>query len=108
MKEIASAILGMKINVIATLAITAVSSATTLFLAINLGFIVPDNTIQTLSLSEAVTGIKPNITQCETGVYSPVQNRCVSQQIFDAEMQRLLAALGLDGSIYQQQSSTKQ
>jgi len=40
------------------------------------------------------------IPDCSEGVYSPVQRACVDQQTFDAEMQRLFTALGLDARAY--------
>ncbi len=39
--------------------------------------------------------------QCGAQVYSPVQNSCVDQSVFDDEMKRLFTALGIDPSIYQ-------
>lgn len=47
------------------------------------------------------TGNMPNIN-CTQGVYSPVQNTCVSQTVFDQEMKNIFTALGLKTDIYHQ------
>jgi len=41
-----------------------------------------------------------SVLDCPEGVYSPVQRACVSREVFDAEMQRLFSALGIDTSAY--------
>lgn len=111
MKEIVKSVITIRTNVFVTLATVVVSSLTTLLLAVNLGFIVPDtssNPTQRPLTPTAAGNLDGAILECEAEVYSPVQNRCVPQDVFDAEMQRLLTALGLDGSLYQQHTSTKQ
>lgn len=45
---------------------------------------------------------------CGQQVYSPVQNKCVSQDIFDEEMTTLFSALGIDISIYQSKAAGNQ
>lgn len=42
----------------------------------------------------------PDILNCDKGVYSPVQRRCVDQAVFDTEMKQLYSALGLDASVF--------
>ena len=54
-------------------------------------------TAATASLSVAS---QASVLDCSSGVYSPVQKTCVSREVFDAEMQRLFAALGIDTSAY--------
>ncbi len=49
---------------------------------------------------ETNTVTASSVLDCENGVYSPVQRRCVSQEVFDAEMKRLFVALGIDTSVY--------
>ena len=46
------------------------------------------------------TSSAASVLECGQEVYSPVQRKCVSKQIFDEEMKRLFAALGIDASIY--------
>ena len=41
-----------------------------------------------------------SVLECGERLYSPVQRKCVSKQIFDDEMKRLFAALGINASIY--------
>ena len=43
---------------------------------------------------------KKDVLDCNQLVYSPVQNKWVSQDVFDEEMIKLFAALGIDTSIY--------
>lgn len=47
-----------------------------------------------------------SVLECGADVYSPVQRKCVSQQVFDEEMKRLFAALGIDASIYSPDAET--
>ena len=51
--------------------------------------------------STSLQNATPVLIDCDDGVYSPVQNKCVSQDIFDQEMMRLYSALGIDVSILQ-------
>lgn len=53
-----------------------------------------------LANSSAST-ISSTVLDCEVGVYSPVQNKCVSMEVFDREMRRLFSAIGIDASPYQ-------
>ena len=48
-----------------------------------------------------------SVLECGENVYSPVQRQCVSKQVFDGEMKRLFAALGIDASIYGADTETK-
>ena len=41
-----------------------------------------------------------SVLDCGSKVYSPVQKTCVARDVFDAEMQRLFVALGIDTSAY--------
>lgn len=54
-------------------------------------------TAATTSLSVAS---QTSVLDCGIEIYSPVQKTCVSRKVFDAEMQRLFAALGIDTSAY--------
>lgn len=100
-------ILALKTNVIGTIAIALVSSVATVFAADwleqrsnkNLG------TLQGASPSARIAPLGTALTDCEAGIYSPVQKACVDQATFDAEMQRLFLALGLDPSIYASESA---
>jgi len=111
MKKIVATLLNTKTNVFVTLIMVVVSSVTTLLFAVNLGFIVPLSTSDPLAGSLAlIASSNPGspVLDCDAGVYSPVQNKCVSRAVFDAEMQRLFTALGLDGTLYQQSETTNQ
>lgn len=57
--------------------------------------------------STSLEKLAPVLINCDEGVYSPVQNKCVSQDIFDQEMMRLYSALGIDVSIYQLNGGNK-
>lgn len=93
----ANGILKMKVNIWGTLAIAIVASITTTFALEWIRFDAPASSA--LSASNLTTA-SLSVLDCDEGVYSPVQRKCVLQAVFDAEMNRLFAALGLDTSIY--------
>ena len=95
-------IISAKTNVLGTTAIAVIASLSTVLFS---------NWISQEQLgplegspSPAIATTVPAGTalDCDQGVYSPVQRACVDQAIFDGEMKRLFAALGIDTSIYQQ------
>lgn len=90
-------VLNMKINLVATIAISILASASTIVISQALDPLFVSSASET---SQPLAVTTSNVTNCETGVYSPVQNTCVSKEVFDNEMQRLFAALGIDTSIY--------
>lgn len=97
-------LLTLKTNVLGTVAIAILSSALTVVLSQWLGNGSGDaerSVGPSAALSAAPSAVGTDILVCGEQVYSPVQRRCVDQQIFDAEMKRLFAALGLDAGIYQ-------
>lgn len=90
-----SRLLSIKTNLIGT-ALTSVFASFVTVLVTNALSVQSSHTAQPVPvIASANTAI-----DCETGVYSPVQNKCVDQEKFDAEMKRLFAALGIDNSIY--------
>lgn len=92
-----------KTNIVGTALIAAGSSALTVLLVG--GFSDSDDQLQsTATLPLPATA---SVLECGAEVYSPVQRRCVSQDIFDGEMKRLFAALGIDASIYGAEKETK-
>ena len=101
-------LLTLKTNVIGAAAIAIFSSAATVLFTqwvLQPGGLMaqPITPPAQLSLSQLAAGADP--LACSAQIYSPVQRRCVDQQIFDAEMKRLFAALGLDAGIYQSGTS---
>lgn len=50
------------------------------------------------SLSNDITALNEpaSIMDCGEYVFSPIQKNCVKREVFDAEMNKLFAALGLD------------
>lgn len=104
MRKTLSRLLSLKANVIGTIMIAAISSVVTVGSLTMLGKL--DLSFQTQSANVAdhskidLSNRSTSVLDCETGVYSPVQKQCVSEQVFDAEMQRLFAALGLDTAMY--------
>jgi hypothetical protein len=57
-------------------------------------------TIDVASLASLPTLNNTSIIECNQLVYSPIQNKCVSLEVFDGEMKNLFSALGIDTSIY--------
>ncbi len=86
----------IKTNVFGTIAIAILSSACTILFS---QFLTSINVAGVPSPQQMAMTSASSI-QCEDGVYSPVQRGCVDQSVFDAEMKRLFAALGIDTSIY--------
>lgn len=62
------------------------------------------------SRSQAVGALPTTSTaaaiECGEEIYSPIQRTCVTKEVFDSEMKRLFAALGLDASVYTSGSDT--
>ncbi len=101
-------LLTLKTNVIGAAAIAIFSSAATVLFTqwgMQPDVLVAQPTMPPAqpSLSQLAAGADP--MACDAEVYSPVQRRCVDQKVFDAEMKRLFAALGLDAGIYQSGTS---
>ncbi len=96
-------LLTLKTNVFGTLAIAIASSAGTVLFSQWLSQ-TPSSAVQAtvppVQMSVAGHASAEDIMACGQNVYSPVQRRCVDQQTFDIEMQRLFTALGLDSAIY--------
>lgn len=101
-------IISAKTNVLGTMAIAVIASLSTVLFS---NWISQDQLgPQDGSPSHVFSTPMPagNALDCDQGVYSPVQRACVDQAIFDGEMKRLFAALGIDTSIYQQGDKTKE
>lgn len=94
-----SNIISFKTNVVGTVMIASVASVLTTLTSSYL--IAPDKsapiTAATTSLSVAS---QTSVLDCGSEIYSPVQKTCVSREIFEAEMQRLFIALGIDTTAY--------
>ena len=91
-------LLEYKINVVGTVAISIVASATTLVLANTVDSLFAP--VQITTSTAPVTASTTSVVECDDGLYSPIQRACVSKEIFDTEMQRLFSALGIDTSAY--------
>lgn len=94
-----SNIISFKANVVGTVMIASVASVLT---TLTSSYLISSDksvplTAATASLSAAS---QRSVLDCGIGVYSPVQKTCVSREIFDAEMQRLFTALGIDTTAY--------
>ena len=101
-------LLTLKTNVIGAAAIAIFSSAATVLFAQwvlqPVGLVAQSMTLPAQpSMAQVAAGADP--MACDVHAYSPVQRRCVDQKVFDAEMKRLFAALGLDAGIYQSGTS---
>lgn len=86
---------------VATIFITCIASVVSTFLSHQL------HKVSTAKFEIAPTLVKSpaddvetSFVDCGSKVYSPVQRNCVSKEVFDQEMKRLFAALGIDTSIY--------
>ena len=89
-------ILSARTNVIGTALVAAGSSLLTLLVVDGIGLIDrPSSAASSIPMTATAS-----VLECEQDVYSPVQRKCVSKQVFDEEMKRLFAALGIDASIY--------
>ena len=95
-------LLACKTNLIGTVAIALLSSVSTVFFAHWMDGWGEREAVRStgIPLVAAQPTSSAAITDCSSGVYSPVQKTCVDQQTFDEEMQRLFLALGLDPGIY--------
>ncbi|MEM7289141.1 MAG: hypothetical protein AAF412_02015 [Pseudomonadota bacterium] len=103
MKEIATKILAAKTNVLGTIAVAVLASLITTVVTSHLSS--SDSALhRTATLHMPTTAMAAaSVLDCDDGVYSPVQKKCVSQDVFDTEMQRLFTALGIDTSLYRSQ-----
>lgn len=95
-------LLAYKTNMLGVMAIAIVTSMTT---------VAAQNWLMTWN--DPAPSVVPSLTtsasdalKCTNGVYSPVQRKCVSKEVFDGEMKRLFAALGIDASIYSKNAGT--
>lgn len=95
-------LINLKTNILGVVSIALLSSLATVFF-INLLEGQFQASIEQPAQSTALALAPTGILDCEKGVYSPVQRLCVDQAIFDAEMKRLFAALGLNSKAYEKQ-----
>lgn len=77
-------------------------------------FLLWQNTKTSLIVSNPLAGFSttpqqtvPLLVDCADKIYSPVQNKCVSQTVFDQEIVRLYSALGIDVSVLQLNGDNK-
>ena len=98
-------LIALRVNFLGVVIICALTSFITVSL-VNLPFFrsVEDSGVVPNS-RQAENLIGKSVLDCTSGVYSPVQHKCVPQMVFDEEMQRLFSALGLDTQIYQRQGA---
>jgi hypothetical protein len=99
-------ILAKQINMVGVIFISVMSSIFTVFVANGLSFLPPPNPLATTDIQEPLDKVllskKPaTMTHCGEFLFSPIQKKCVPKDVFDAEMNRLFAALGLDTKPYQ-------
>ena len=87
-------LLNARINIIGTIFVSILASATTVLVS-NL---VPALVQKPQPIAPIATA--SSVTDCDQGIYSPIQRICVEQEVFDAEMKRLFAALGIETSAY--------
>ena len=101
-------IIHAKTNIFGTMAIAVIASASTLVLANWISPIVVHVSNKPTSSALMNPVAASSTLDCDQGVYSPVQRACVDQAVFNDEMKRLFAALGIDTSIYQQGEKNKE
>lgn len=94
-------ILAVRTNLVGTVLISILASTVTVVVS---QYFSSQNATSNPSTSPITSA--QSIVDCYRGVYSPVQNKCVDQNVFDAEMKRLFAALGIDTSIYNLETSS--
>lgn len=99
MKEALTKIMTLKVNMLACVAIAVLASLVTSFTSQLLVSKPASDQVIAAQVPMAPAG-PVSVLNCPEGVYSPVQRTCVSQETFDAEMQRLFAALGINTSAY--------
>lgn len=93
-------ILETKINLFAAVLIGCCTSVITNFTSHALFHSSNVRTLDTSALGRAPSLVQAPAIECGQQVYSPIQRSCVGQEIFDAEMQLLFAALGIDAKAY--------
>jgi len=92
-------ITSFKANLLGTVIVAFLASVTTTI--VTNSFFTPERHINAQPGSPTSPVLsRTSVLSCGDQVYSPVQNTCVDQRVFDMEMQRLFAALGIDTSIY--------
>lgn len=92
-------IVSFKTNVVGTVIVAALASVLT---TVTTQYLSSPNAPLPVAAAPAPlsTAAQSSILECGDGVYSPVQKICVTREVFEAEMQRLFAALGIDTSAY--------
>lgn len=100
MKQRSIAFLSLNTNAVGTIVIAVLSSLTTVAATSIFGSLGAERQSMELVSSIAAEPSTGSVLECLGNVYSPVQKRCVTQEVFDGEMKRLFAALGIDSSIY--------
>lgn len=89
----------------AIITVSAFVSAVTAYAVVQINSQLAANSTDIMSNSVQSAQLPPSTIDCEQLVYSPVQNKCVTAEIFDQEMARLFSALGIDSSIYKTNAS---
>lgn len=92
---------------IAIILVSAFVSAGTAYFVVQMFSPSLVNTTDLLSHSIQAAQLPSKSMDCDELVYSPVQNKCVTQDVFDLEMARLFTALGIDSSIYKSNTGSK-
>lgn len=88
----------------AIITVSAIVSAVTAYAVVQINSQIIANSTDILSHSILSAQLPPSTFDCEQLVYSPVQNKCVTAEVFDQEMAWLFSALGIDSSIYKTNS----
>lgn len=99
MKYYLSQIIGVKTNIVGTVIIASVASVLTTLAS---SFFISSDKSGPLTAAPASHSVtsQASVLDCGSEIYSPVQKTCVSREVFDEEMQRLFAALGIDTRAY--------
>ncbi|MCP4936180.1 MAG: hypothetical protein GY927_18750 [bacterium] len=93
-------LLQAKTNILTALLIALISSATTAYFSHWLdtpqsgNFTITGNTLARFQADSRA------VLECGERIYSPVQNQCVTRAVFDEEMKRLYAALGIETAAF--------
>jgi len=99
MKKLLTNLIALRTNLVGTVLVSLLASSATLIGSHLL-------TLGPASHADQYAGPVSNVPSgsslldCDEGIYSPVQRECVSQEVFDGEMERLFAALGIDTTLY--------
>lgn len=93
-------LLQAKTNILGVLFIALISSAATVYFSHLLDTPRSENFAITGNPLARFQADSRAVLECGENIYSPVQNRCVTRTVFDEEMKRLYAALGIKTAVF--------